>query len=79
MLSLISPLVRIRDGEGAPLFIVHGIGGNVMELVALGRDMGQTGDLPAAEVPAGVAEVEFYVPSFFPSPAGSAGKAALPS
>ncbi|MEI9995551.1 MAG: alpha/beta fold hydrolase [Rhizomicrobium sp.] len=32
-----SPLVRIRDGDGTPLFIVHGIGGNVMELFALGR------------------------------------------
>jgi amino acid adenylation domain-containing protein len=32
-----SPLVRIRDGVGAPLFIVHGVGGNVMELFAVGR------------------------------------------
>jgi acyl-coenzyme A synthetase/AMP-(fatty) acid ligase/thioesterase domain-containing protein/acyl carrier protein len=32
-----SPLVKIKDGEGAPLFIVHGVGGNVMELFALGR------------------------------------------
>ena len=32
-----SPLVKIKDGEGAPLFIVHGVGGNVMELFAPGR------------------------------------------
>lgn len=32
-----SPLVKIKDGEGAPLFIVHGVGGNVMELFAVGR------------------------------------------
>ncbi|MEI9887512.1 MAG: alpha/beta fold hydrolase [Rhizomicrobium sp.] len=32
-----SPLVRIKDGQGAPLFIVHGVGGNVMELFAFGR------------------------------------------
>jgi non-ribosomal peptide synthetase component F len=35
--AVFSPLVPIRDGEGAPLFIVHGVGGNVMELFALGR------------------------------------------
>jgi amino acid adenylation domain-containing protein len=32
-----SPLVRIKGGEGTPLFIVHGVGGNVMELFAAGR------------------------------------------
>jgi len=32
-----SPLVLIRAGTGAPLFIVHGVGGNVMELFACGR------------------------------------------
>ncbi|HEY0107322.1 MAG TPA: non-ribosomal peptide synthetase, partial [Rhizomicrobium sp.] len=32
-----SPLVTIKDGDGAPLFIVHGVGGNVMELFAAGR------------------------------------------
>ncbi len=32
-----SPLVPIRAGDGVPLFIVHGVGGNVMELFALGR------------------------------------------
>ena len=35
-----SPLVPIsREGEGTPLFIVHGVGGNVMELFALGRQL----------------------------------------
>jgi acyl-coenzyme A synthetase/AMP-(fatty) acid ligase/thioesterase domain-containing protein/acyl carrier protein len=33
-----SPLVAIKSaGEGAPLFIVHGVGGNVMELFGFGR------------------------------------------
>jgi amino acid adenylation domain-containing protein len=33
-----SPLVPIKKaGEGAPLFIVHGVGGNVMELFGFGR------------------------------------------
>ncbi|HEY4940435.1 MAG TPA: AMP-binding protein [Rhizomicrobium sp.] len=32
-----SPLVPIREGAGAPLFVVHGVGGNVMELFAFGR------------------------------------------
>ena len=43
-----------------------------VEIVALGRDMGQTGDVGDITVPASVADVEFYVPSFFPSPAGGA-------
>jgi len=34
-----SPLVLIREGEGIPLFIVHGVGGNVMELFAAGRQI----------------------------------------
>jgi amino acid adenylation domain-containing protein len=34
-----SPLVPIRLDEGAPLFIMHGVGGNVMELFALGRQI----------------------------------------
>jgi phosphoglycerate dehydrogenase-like enzyme len=51
---------------------LSGLPGVTVELVALGRDLGQTGDVPAAEIPASVADVEFYVPSFFPSPAGSA-------
>jgi len=44
-----------------------------VEIVALGRDMGQTGDVGDVgdvAVPASVADVEFYVPSFFPSAAG---------
>jgi acetoacetyl-CoA synthetase len=33
-----SPLVPMKEGDrSAPLFIVHGIGGNVMELFSLGR------------------------------------------
>jgi phosphoglycerate dehydrogenase-like enzyme len=43
-----------------------------VEIVALGRDMGETGAVGPVTVPANVADVEFYVPSFFPSPAGSA-------
>jgi acetoacetyl-CoA synthetase len=35
-----SPLVLLKPGDGGPpLFIVHGIGGTVMELSALGRDI----------------------------------------
>ncbi|HEY3881690.1 MAG TPA: 2-hydroxyacid dehydrogenase [Trebonia sp.] len=68
-----------------------GLPGAEVEIVSLGRDMGQSapgrgdtgrGDLGAGAtggggvsppaVPARVAEVEFYVPSFFPSQAGSA-------
>src|ERR1700733_4105028 len=49
-----------------------GLAGVQVELVALGRDMGQTGGAGAAQVPASVSDVEFYVPSFFPSPAGTA-------
>jgi len=41
-----------------------------VEIVALGRDVGQTGDVGEVTVPASVAGVEFYVPSFFPSAAG---------
>ena len=49
-----------------------GLAGAQVEVVALGRDMGESGDPGPAAVPASVADVEFYVPSFFPSPAGSA-------
>ena len=49
-----------------------------METVALGRDMGQTGDVGDVTVPASVADVEFYVPSFFSSPAGSAVLSRMP-
>jgi thioesterase domain-containing protein/acyl carrier protein len=38
-----SPLVLIRAGEGTPLFIVHGVGGNVMELFAFGRQIAWSG------------------------------------
>ena len=43
-----------------------------VEVVALGRDMGETGAVGPLTVPASVADVEFYVPSFFPSTASSA-------
>jgi phosphoglycerate dehydrogenase-like enzyme len=43
-----------------------------VEVVALGRDMGATGAVGPLTVPASIADVEFYVPSFFPSTAGSA-------
>jgi phosphoglycerate dehydrogenase-like enzyme len=49
-----------------------------VEIVALGRDMGQTGDIGDVTVPASIADVEFYVPSFFPSPAGSAVLGRMP-
>jgi acetoacetyl-CoA synthetase len=32
-----SPLVKIKDGAGPAFFLVHGVGGNVMELVPLAR------------------------------------------
>jgi phosphoglycerate dehydrogenase-like enzyme len=49
-----------------------GLAGVDVEVVALGRDMGETGDIGPVPVPASVGAVEFYVPSFFPSPASSA-------
>jgi phosphoglycerate dehydrogenase-like enzyme len=60
-----------------------GLAGARVELVALGRDMGQTGDVAAGDigtvrVPASVADVEFYVPSFFPSQAGTAVLSRMP-
>jgi phosphoglycerate dehydrogenase-like enzyme len=59
-----------------------GLPGADVEVVALGRDLGQAaGDQvpPPAGLPASVADVEFYVPSFFPSPAGSAVLSQMPS
>lgn len=44
-----SPLVLIRAGEGTPLFIVHGVGGNVMELFALGRRIRTIGPVYALQ------------------------------
>ncbi len=44
-----SPLVLIRAGEGAPLFIVHGVGGNVMELFAFGRQLAFDGPVYAVQ------------------------------
>ncbi len=55
-----------------------GLAGVRVELVALGRDMGQTGDVAAARIPASVTDVEFYVPSFFPSQAGTAVLSQMP-
>jgi phosphoglycerate dehydrogenase-like enzyme len=49
-----------------------------VELVTLGRDMGQACYPGPAEIPASVADVEFYVPSFFPSPAGTAVLGQMP-
>jgi len=45
-----SPLVPIKDGTGVPLFIVHGLGGNVMELFATGRRI--AGDCPVYAIQA---------------------------
>jgi phosphoglycerate dehydrogenase-like enzyme len=50
---------------------LSGLGGVDLEVVALGRDMGETGDIGPVAVPASVTDVEFYVPSFFPSAASS--------
>ena len=45
-----SPLVLIREGSaGAPLFIVHGVGGNVMELFAAGRQVDSSGPVYAIQ------------------------------
>ena len=59
-----------------------GLAGAEVEVVALGRDMGQSGEagrgLVAPDVPASVADVEFYVPSFFPSAAGSSVLSQMP-
>jgi acetoacetyl-CoA synthetase len=34
-----SPFVKLKEGEGAPFFIVHGVGGTVIELAALGKQI----------------------------------------
>lgn len=34
-----SPFVKLKDGEGAPFFFVHGVGGTVIELIALGKQI----------------------------------------
>ena len=57
---------------------LDGLPDTAVEIVALGRDMGQTGDIGDVAVPASIAEVEFYVPSFFPSAAGSAVLSRMP-
>lgn len=49
-----------------------GLPGVDVEVVALGRDMADTGAVGPVAVPASVVDVEFYVPSFFPSEAASA-------
>ena len=49
---------------------VTGLPDTDVEIVALGRDVGQAGDVGEAPIPPSAAEVEFYVPSFFPSLAG---------
>jgi phosphoglycerate dehydrogenase-like enzyme len=49
-----------------------------VEVVALGRDVGQTGHIGDAPIPASAADVEFYVPSFFPSPASIAAMGQMP-
>jgi phosphoglycerate dehydrogenase-like enzyme len=49
-----------------------GLDGVTVERVTLGRDMGEASFSGPGAIPASVADVEFYVPSFFPSPAGTA-------
>lgn len=42
-------LVPIKSGEGSPLFIVHGVGGNVMELFGFGRKLDHDGPVYAIQ------------------------------
>jgi phosphoglycerate dehydrogenase-like enzyme len=56
-----------------------GLDGVRTEVVPLGRDMGETGELRPPEVPGSVADVEFYVPSFFPGPAAAAVLGQMPA
>ncbi len=44
-----SLLVRIKDGEGTPLVIVHGVGGTVMELFGFGRRLDIAGPVYALQ------------------------------
>ncbi|MEI9933190.1 MAG: alpha/beta fold hydrolase [Rhizomicrobium sp.] len=37
--TVFSPFVKLKDGEGAPFYIVHGVGGTVIELTALGKQI----------------------------------------
>jgi phosphoglycerate dehydrogenase-like enzyme len=55
-----------------------GLSNAEVEVVALGRDMGQAGDVGDVTVPGSVGRVEFYVPSFFPSAAGVAVLGRMP-
>jgi phosphoglycerate dehydrogenase-like enzyme len=57
---------------------VAGLPATDVEIVALGRDVGQTGNVGDAPIPASAADVEFYVPSFFPSRAGIAALRQMP-
>jgi phosphoglycerate dehydrogenase-like enzyme len=57
---------------------LDGLADAEVEVVALGRDLGETGEIGQVEIPESVADVEFYVPSFFPSPAGSAVLSQMP-
>jgi phosphoglycerate dehydrogenase-like enzyme len=55
-----------------------GLSNMEVEIVALGRDVGQTGDVGGVTIPESVAGVEFYVPSFFPSAAGVEALSRMP-
>ena len=45
-----SPIVLMKDGDGAPpFFIVHGVGGNVMELFGVGRRIAYPGKVYAVQ------------------------------
>jgi acyl-coenzyme A synthetase/AMP-(fatty) acid ligase/thioesterase domain-containing protein/acyl carrier protein len=45
-----SPLVKIKSGTVGPaFFMVHGVGGNVMELIPLGRQLDFAGDIYAIQ------------------------------
>ena len=44
-----SLLVKMKEGDGAPLFVVHGVGGNVMELFGFGRRIRHMGPVYAIQ------------------------------